>query len=185
MRIDRCSWAQKEIFHDYHDHEWGKPVYDDNLLFEMLILEGAQAGLSWETILKRRTTYRAAYHAFDPLTVSKFTTKERLRLLSDVGIIRNRLKVEASIINAKAFIQIQKEFGSFSQYLWSFTDNQIVDNKTQSGADVPVSSELSDIISKDLKKRGFKFVGTTIIYAYLQAVGVVNDHELECFARTN
>lgn len=179
--MNRCPWAQKEILRDYHDHEWGKPVYDDNLLFEMLVLEGAQAGLSWETILKRRIAYRKAYNGFDPQIVSKFTKEDQSRLLSDAGIIRNRLKIEASIINANAFIQIQKEFGSFSNYLWGYTNNQVIKNKVKLMEDMLTRSDLSDKISKDLKKRGFKFVGTTIVYAYLQAVGVVNDHEQDCF----
>lgn len=183
--MKRCFWASKEIFHDYHDKEWGVPVYDDRLLFEMLILEGAQAGLSWETILKRRDGYKLVYENFDPLKVSKFNYKKKNELMLNSGIIRNRLKIEASVINAKIFLDIQEKFGSFSNYIWSFTNNKVINNKIKSISDIKPKSDLSDNISNDLKKRGMKFVGSTIIYAYLQAIGVVNDHEINCFRYKN
>lgn len=165
----------------YHDLEWGIPVHNDKRLFEMLILEGAQAGLSWSTILKRRKTYRAAFDDFDPKKISKYAHKDVARLLSDEGIIRNRLKIKSTINNAQQFLQIQKEFGSFDKYIWGFVGAKQIKNNFKSLSDVPASTELSDRISKDLKKRGFSFVGTTIIYAYLQAVGIVNDHTKNCF----
>ena len=175
----RCGWAQKEVFHKYHDKEWGKEVHKDRDLFELLILEGAQAGLSWETILKKRENYRKAFDNFDVKKVSKYKDKKRKELLNNEGIVRNRLKIDATVINANKFIEVQKEFGSFDRYIWSFVDKPI-QNKIKSIKDIPVSTPLSDEISKDLKSRGFKFVGTTIIYAYLQAIGVVNDHEIGC-----
>jgi len=181
--MKRCAWVnlKNELYVKYHDSEWGVPIHDDNLLFEMLILEGCQAGLSWETILKRRETYRLAYFGFDPVTVSKFDEKDKERLLSDPGIIRNRLKVEASIINAKIFLKIQKEFGSFDKYIWDFVDNKPIKNSFKSLSEIPAKTALSDKISKDLVKRGMKFVGSTIIYAYMQAVGLVDDHTIDCF----
>lgn len=179
--MKRCKWAEKEVFHEYHDKEWGVPVHDDRLLFEMLILEGAQAGLSWETILKRRDGYRKAYKNFDVVKVSRFTDRYKEKLRLNEAIIRNRLKIEASVINAQKFIEVQKEFGSFDKYIWSFTDGKVIKNKFKFLRDLPATTELSDRVSKDLKKRGFKFVGSTIIYAYLQAIGVVNDHEVGCF----
>ena len=177
----RCEWATKESFHEYHDTEWGVPIYEDKRLFEMLILEGAQAGLTWETILKRRDTYRKAYKNFDPKIVAKFTELDKSRLLADKGIIRNKLKIKASIINAIYFLEIQKEYGSFSNYIWSFTDSKIIDHKIKEIGDISTNNDLSDTISKDLKKKGFKFVGSTIIYAYLEAIGIINDHEISCF----
>jgi len=165
----------------YHDSEWGIPVHDDKKLFEMLILEGAQAGLSWSTILKRRKTYQAAFDGFDPKIISKYTQKDVTRLLLDEGIIRNRLKIKSTINNAQKFLQIQKEFGSFDRYLWGVVGGKPIKNNFSKHTDLPASTELSDKISKDLKKRGFSFVGTTIIYAYLQAVGVVDDHTKNCF----
>ena len=177
----RCKWATKESFHEYHDTEWGVPIYEDKKLFEMLILEGAQAGLSWETILKRRGTYRKAYKNFDPKIIAKFTKLDKRRLLADEGIIRNRLKIKASILNAVYFLEIQKEYGSFSNYIWSFTDNKITNHKVKEIGDIPANNNLSDTISEDLKKRGFKFVGSTIIYAYIEAIGIINDHEISCF----
>lgn len=165
----------------YHDSEWGIPVHNDKKLFEMLILEGAQAGLSWSTILRRRKTYRAAFDNFDPKKISKYTQKDIARLLSDEGIIRNRLKIKSTINNAKQFLLIQQEFGSFDRYIWDFVQDMSIKNDFKDMSDVPPSTILSDLISKDLKKRGFSFVGTTIIYAFMQAVGMTNDHIKNCF----
>lgn len=165
----------------YHDSEWGIPVHNDKKLFEMLILEGAQAGLSWSTILRRRKTYRAAFDNFDPKKISKYTQKDIARLLSDEGIIRNRLKIKSTINNAKQFLLIQQEFGSFDRYIWDFVQDMPIKNDFKDMSDVPPSTILSDLISKDLKKRGFSFVGTTIIYAFMQAVGMTNDHIKNCF----
>lgn len=181
----RCSWAGSDpLYIKYHDEEWGKPVYDDKILFEFLILEGAQAGLSWITILRRRENYRKAFAGFDVKKVAAFTEKDVERLMNDEGIIRNRLKVNGAITNAKLFIEIQKEFGSFSKYMWSFVpDGKPIQNQIEKMGDVPARTELSDQISKDMKKRGFKFFGTTICYAFMQATGIVNDHLLNCCAR--
>lgn len=166
---------------EYHDSEWGFPVHDDRVLFEFLILEGAQAGLSWSTILKKRENYRRALARFDPRRVARFTAKDKRRLLKDPGIVRNRLKIEATVTNAQRFLEVQKEFRSFDRYLWSFVDGKPIVNRPQTMKDVQPRTELSDRISKDLGKRGFRFVGSTIVYAYLQAVGVVNDHLRDCF----
>lgn len=171
----------KEFYADYHDHEWGIPVYDDRLLFEMLILEGAQAGLSWETILKRREEYRKAFHNFDPVKVAKMTDDELNALLENQGIIRNRLKIYAARQNASVFLQIQKDFGSFSNYVWNFVGAKPIVTRRKSLKDIPVSTPISDALSKDLKKRGMTFVGSTIIYAFMQAVGLVDDHLAECW----
>jgi DNA-3-methyladenine glycosylase I len=179
--IQRCQWASKEVFHAYHDTEWGVPVHDDRLLFEFLILEGAQAGLSWETILKKRGHYRKAYDDFDAVKIARYTQKKVDKLLSDPGIVRNRLKVAASIANAKAFLAVQKEFGSFDAYIWQFVGGKPIKNKRKSMKDLPARTPESDAMSKDLKKRGFKFIGSTICYAFMQAVGMVNDHEVGCF----
>ena len=181
----RCSWAGSDpLYIKYHDEEWGKPVYDDKILFEFLILEGAQAGLSWITILRRRENYRTAFAGFDVEKVAAFTEKDVERLMNDEGIIRNRLKVNGAITNAKFFIQIQKEFGSFSKYMWHFVPGgKPMLNNVERMSDVPPRTELSDQISKDMKKRGFKFFGTTICYAHMQATGMVNDHLLNCCAR--
>ncbi len=175
----------KEFYAKYHDEEWGVPVYEDRVLFEMLILEGAQAGLSWETILKRREGYRKAFHQFDPLKVSKMTDKELEGLLDDPGIIRNRLKVYATRQNALVFLQIQKEFGSFSKYVWGFVKDTPIVTRRKSHKDLPVSTPISDALSKDLKKRGMTFVGSTIIYAFMQAVGLVDDHLADCWCAAN
>jgi DNA-3-methyladenine glycosylase I len=180
----RCHWASG--LHDpdyiqYHDEEWGRPVHDDRHLFEMLTLEGAQAGLSWATILHKRANYRNAFASFDPKKVARFDAKKRAALIQDPGIVRNRLKIDSTVTNAQAFLQVQKEFGSFERYLWNFVDGKPVVTIRARGEHLPASTQLSDQISKDLKKRGFRFVGTTIIYAFLQAVGVVNDHSPECF----
>lgn len=180
--MKRCSWCEgNKQYIEYHDKDWGVPVYHDNKHFEFLILEGAQAGLSWLTILKRRDTYRKAYDGFNPAIVAKYDEVKIQELLLDPGIIRNKLKVRASVINAKFFLNIQKEFGSFNNYIWGFTDGKTVKNSWQKLSEVPAKTELSDKISMDLQKRGFKFTGSTIIYAYLQAAGIVNDHLIDCF----
>lgn len=181
----RCGWAMthtdKPFYVDYHDTEWGVPVHDDRLFFEMLILEGAQAGLSWLTILARRDTYRAAFDNFDVQKVASYDAAKQEALLADPGIIRNKLKIAATIQNARIFIEIQNEFGSFDSYVWKFVGGTPLINHWPTMADVPVSTELSDALSKDLKKRGMKFVGTTIIYSFLQATGLVMDHTLDCY----
>jgi len=179
----RCKWAEHESMTKYHDEEWGIPSHDDRHLFEMMILEGAQAGLSWSTILKRRETYRKAFDNFNPEKISKYNKKKFNMLMKDPGIIRNRLKIEAAIINAKKFLEIKKEFGSFDKYIWSFVNHKPIVNNFKSLKDLPQNTEISDKMSKDLKKRGFKFVGSTICYAFMQAVGMVNDHTLGCFRR--
>ncbi len=177
----RCQWAKDELNIQYHDKEWGRPVHDDQKLFEFLILEGAQAGLSWTTILKRRDGYRKAFSNFDANLVSKYTQKRVEKLLQDESIIRNKLKINSSINNAKAFLKIQNEFGSFDKYLWGFVDGTPIKNKFKKHSDLPVSTEISEKLSQDLKKRGFNFVGPTICYALMQATGMVNDHTIECF----
>jgi len=178
----RCAWAGTDpLYVAYHDKEWGRPVRDDRVLFEFLTLEGAQAGLAWITILRKRGGYRKAFAGFDPRKVACFTKARQRTLMKDPGIVRNRLKIESTISNARAFLAVQKEFGSFSRYLWGFVDNKPVVNRPGSLKGVPASTGLSDRISKDLKKRGFRFVGSTIVYAYLQAVGVVDDHTADCF----
>ena len=165
----------------YHDEEWGVPVHDERTHFEFLVLEGAQAGLSWTTILNKREAYRRAYRGFDPQVVARFTARSVARLLADPGIVRNRLKIESSIRNARAFLAVQEQFGSFDRYLWGFVDGRPVVNRWRQLSQIPASTPLSDRVSKDLKQRGFSFVGTTIVYAHLQAVGVVNDHLVSCF----
>ena len=179
----RCFGGQpgKEFYAKYHDYEWGIPVHDDNHLFEMLILEGAQAGLSWETILKRREGYRKAFHYFDPVKVAKMTDGELNDLLENQGIIRNRLKIYATRQNALVFLRIQKECGSFSNYVWNFVDVKPIVTRRKSLKDIPSSTLISDALSKDLKKRGMTFVGSTIIYAFMQAVGLVDDHLADCW----
>jgi DNA-3-methyladenine glycosylase I len=179
--VTRCAWARNPLAIAYHDREWGVPVKSDRRLFELLILEGAQAGLSWDTILKKRAAYRRAYAGFDPRKVARFDAKKKRALLADAGIVRNRAKIEASVINARRFLAVQKEFGSFSRYAWDFVGGAPVVNRRRSIREIPARTELSDAMSKDLKKRGFKFVGTTILYAFMQAVGMVNDHEVTCF----
>lgn len=183
--VVRCSWCGNDpLYIKYHDEEWGKPVYDDKTLFEFLILEGAQAGLSWITILRRRDGYRQAFADFDVQKVAAFDEGDVARLMNDPGIIRNRLKVQAAISNAKLFISIQQEFGSFADYIWGFLPNKkpVVNNFVDHST-TPVRTEISDAISKDMKKRGFKFFGTTICYAHMQATGMVNDHIIDCIAR--
>jgi DNA-3-methyladenine glycosylase I len=179
----RCRWAPPDdaLYTAYHDKEWGVPVHDDRMLFEFLILEGAQAGLSWSTILHKRQNYRRAFARFDAKKVAKFTRKDVARLMKDAGIVRNRLKIESSISNAKAFLDVKKEFGSFDGYIWSFVGGKPLLNRWRTGAHVPASTEISDKMSKDLKKRGFRFVGSTICYAFMQATGMVNDHSSACF----
>jgi DNA-3-methyladenine glycosylase I len=179
--LRRCAWAKTEPNISYHDTEWGVPVHDDRLLFEFLILEGAQAGLSWETILKKRQNYRDAFDGFDPTIIAKYGKRKRDSLLTNPGIVRNRLKIDAAIINAKAFLDVQKEFGTFDRYIWSFGGGRPQQNSLKSMSDLRARSTESDAMSKDLKRRGFKFVGTTICYAFMQAVGMVNDHLVDCF----
>ncbi len=178
--MKRCPWASSDLAVAYHDEEWGRPVHDDRVLFEFLILEGAQAGLSWETILKKRDHYRTVFDNFEPGFVARYNKRKIESLLKDPGIVRNRLKVESSVRNAKAFLKVQEEHGAFGAYLWEWVDGAPVQSRIKKPADIPATSPLSDRISKDLKKRGFNFVGSTIIYAYLQAVGVVNDHLISC-----
>jgi DNA-3-methyladenine glycosylase I len=181
-RVNRCSWCGSDsIYVKYHDEEWGVPVYDDQKLFEFLILEGAQAGLSWLTILKRREGYRDAFANFDVKKVARFSDQKIEKLLLNPGIIRNRLKVKSAVSNAREFIKIQKEFGSFSDYSWQFVKGKPIVNKWKKLSDVPATSKESDLFAQELKQRGFKFVGSTILYAHMQAVGMVNDHLVDCF----
>ena len=178
----RCTWAATGPLETaYHDAEWGVPVHDDRRLFEFLILEGAQAGLSWSTILRKRDAYRRAFNGFDPAQVSRFDARRQRALLADEGIVRNRLKIESAVRNAHAFLSVQAEFGSFDNYVWRFVDGKPVRNAWKSQAQVPASTPVSDALSKDLKARGFNFVGSTICYAFMQAVGMVNDHVTGCF----
>jgi len=177
----RCDWAQSELMIRYHDEEWGVPVHDDARLFEFLILEGAQAGLSWETILHKRENYRAAFDGFDPRIVSRYDRRKIAQLLKNAGIVRNRLKIASAVRNAQALLQVRKESGSFDRYIWQFVDYQPRLNSWSSRDQVPASTAQSDAMSKALKKRGFNFVGSTICYAFMQAVGMVNDHVVACF----
>jgi DNA-3-methyladenine glycosylase I len=179
----RCSWASTPLSIAYHDNEWGVPVHDDLVLFEFITLEGAQAGLSWETILKKRESYREAFADFDPAKVARFTPARIERLLQDPGIVRNRLKVESTVTNAKAFQAVQREFGSFDTYVWGFVDGAPLVNRRRTLKDIPARSPQSDALSRDLSKRGFRFVGSTICYAFMQAVGMVDDHLVDCFRR--
>lgn len=180
--MERCPWpGNDQLYIKYHDEEWGVPVHDDRKHFEFLVLEGAQAGLSWLTILKRRENYREAYDNFDPAKVAKYDAARMAELIANAGIIRNRKKIESSIKNAKCFLEIQKEFGSFDKYIWSFVDFKPVINAWKTLSEIPAKTELSDRISTDLKKRGFSFVGSTIMYAHIQAIGLVNDHLVSCF----
>ena len=181
---NRCAWCEKDdLYRDYHDNEWGKPVYDDDKLFEFLILETFQAGLSWYTVLVKRENFRKAFDNFDYKKIAKYNDSKIEELLENEGIIRNKLKVKATVSNAIAFMEVQKEFGSFSKYIWNFVDGKPIDNKPKTLKDVPATTPLSDAISKDLKKRGFKFVGSTVMYAHMQATGMVNDHVEDCFTR--
>lgn len=180
----RCAWSGDDpLMIAYHDEEWGVPVHDDRTLFEFLILEGAQAGLSWRTILHKRESYRQAFHGFDAEKIARYGEKDTARLMADPGIVRNRLKVAAAIQNAKAFLDVRREFGSFDAYVWGFVGGKTVDHKIGALKDIPATTPESDAMSKDLRKRGFKFVGSTICYAFMQAVGMVNDHETACFRR--
>ena len=178
----RCEWSTSEqIYIDYHDKEWGVPVYDDRQLFEMIILDGAQAGLSWLTILKKRDNYRKVFDNFDAKKVAKYDSKKFDELMNNPGIIRNKLKIKSAIDNAKHFLEVQKEFGSFSNYIWQFVGDKPIVNKWKTLKEIPAKTKESDEMSKDLKKRGFKFVGSTICYAFMQAAGMVNDHTMDCF----
>lgn len=183
--VIRCPWCENtalgKLYTDYHDHEWGVPVHDDCGLFEFLILEGAQAGLSWSTILNKRENYRAAFAGFDPLKVADFSDKKFATLLLDPGIVRNRLKIQSAVVNAQAFLKVREEFGTFDAYIWSFVSGKPKQNQWSATGDVPAKTPASDAMSTDLKERGFKFVGSTICYAYMQATGMVNDHLLDCF----
>ena len=177
----RCQWAQKPLMVEYHDHEWGKPVHDDRLLFEFLILEGAQAGLSWETILNKRENYRRAFDGFDAGKIARYDARKVRELLKDAGIVRNRLKIGATISNSQAFLSVQKEFGSFDSYVWQFVGGSPKKNNWATSRKIPARTAESDAMSRDLKQRGFRFVGTTICYAFMQATGMVNDHARDCF----
>jgi len=180
----RCAWCEKDdLYRDYHDNEWGKPVYEDDKLFEFLILETFQAGLSWYTILAKRENFKKAFDDFDYKKIVQYNDSKIEALLQNEGIIRNKLKVKATISNAAAFMKIQEEFGSFSKYIWGFVNGKPIDNKPKTLKEVPATTPLSDAISKDLKKRGFKFVGSTVMYAHMQATGMVNDHVEDCFTR--
>ncbi|AXG74125.1 DNA-3-methyladenine glycosylase I [Flavobacterium arcticum] len=185
MNKKRCGWCEgNALYEKYHDEEWGKPVHDDTILFEFLLLETFQAGLSWITILRKRENFRNAFDDFDYKKIAKYEQDKIDELLQDAGIIRNKLKVHAAVSNAQAFIKVQDEFGSFSKYFWNFTDGKPIDNKFETLKHVPATTPLSDSISKDMKKRGFKFVGSTVIYAHMQATGMVNDHVLDCWTRS-
>src|SRR5687768_7142426 len=179
--MKRCDWPKNELAIKYHDKEWGVPLHDDQKLFEFIVLEGAQAGLSWDTVLRKRENYRKAFDGFDVAMVARYTDRKVEKLLQDEGIIRNRLKVTAAVNNAKAFIAVQKQFGSFDKYIWSFVDGKPIVNKWKESGQIPATSPVSDAISKDMKKRGFNFVGSTIMYAHMQATGMVNDHLVSCF----
>jgi DNA-3-methyladenine glycosylase I len=179
--MDRCGWAKSDLYIHYHDTEWGVPLHDDQALFEFLILEGAQAGLSWETILKKRENYRLAFDQFEPAAVAGYGPKRVVSLLANPGIVRNRLKIEAAVQNAKAFLAVQKEFATFDLYIWQFVAGRTKQNAWKTLQSVPAKTAESDAMSKDLKRRGFKFVGSTICYAFMQAVGMVNDHVIDCF----
>jgi DNA-3-methyladenine glycosylase I len=182
-KVKRCFWSKNstELMIKYHDKEWGVPVHDDNHLFEVLVLDGAQAGLSWNTILNKRENYRKAFDNFDVRKIVKYNSKKIQILLEDKGIVRNKLKINSVVRNARVFIEIQKEFGSFDRYIWGFVNNKTINNKRKSISEIPANTELSDKISKDLKLRGMNFVGSTIIYAIMQSIGIVNDHEMGCF----
>jgi len=180
---NRCEWCGTDpLYIKYHDEEWGIPVHDDQKLFEMLILEGAQAGLSWITVLRKRDNYRKAFNNFDAVKISRYSEKKIAKLLENPGIIRNRLKVNATVGNARAYLIVQKEFGSFDKYIWQFVNHKQINNKFRSMNELPAKTGISDLMSKDLKKRGFKFVGSTICYAFMQATGMVNDHSTDCFS---
>lgn len=179
--LKRCGWSNTDLYNDYHDNEWGKPIHDDKKLFEMLILEGMQAGLSWITVLNKREAFRQAFDNFDTKKIAKYEESKIQELMQNEKIIRNRLKIKSAIVNAKLFLKIQDEYGSFDCFIWSYVDNKPIKNQFTNMSEIPASTPLSDKISKDLKKMGFKFVGSTIIYAYMQAIGLVNDHIKECY----
>lgn len=181
MKVVRCGWARNEPAVLYHDTEWGVPVYDDRTLFEFLILEGAQAGLSWDTILRKRDRYREVFHGFDPARVAKMTHARLEKILQDPGVVRNRLKVAAAVTNARAFLAVQREYGTFAQYVWPFVGGKTIRNARKAEEPAAATSPESDALSKDLKRRGFTFVGSTIMYAFMQATGLVNDHAVQCF----
>ncbi len=180
--INRCGWSISDpLMIDYHDNEWGVPVHDDRKHFEMIVLDGAQAGLSWQTVLRKRESYREAFDGFDPTKVAGYDERKIETLLNNPGIIRNRLKVNSAVVNAKAFLEVTEEFGSFDKYIWQFVGRRTIHNEWKSLKELPAKTSVSDAMSKDLKKRGFNFVGSTICYAYMQAAGMVNDHTTECF----
>ncbi|RFM36447.1 DNA-3-methyladenine glycosylase I [Chitinophaga silvisoli] len=184
MEPNRCSWSNKDqLYKDYHDNEWGVPQHDDTRLFEMINLEGAQAGLSWYTVLTKRENYRKAFDNWDAKKIAKYTDKKIESLMADAGIIRNRLKINGTVLNAKAFLEVQKEFGSFDKYIWSFVGGEPIINHFKSLSELPAKTAISDAMSKDLLKRGFKFVGSTICYAFMQATGMVDDHVADCWRR--
>lgn len=184
MEKIRCGWCEKDdLYRKYHDEEWGRPVYDDETIFEFLILESFQAGLSWYTILSKRENFRKAFDYFDYKKMAVYSDMKIEELMNNAGIIRNRLKIKAAVTNAQKFMEVQKEFGSFSQYIWGFIGGKPIDNKPKALSEVPATTEISDAISKDLKKRGFKFVGSTVVYAHMQATGMINDHIETCFTR--
>ena len=180
----RCAWCEKDdLYRNYHDNEWGKPVYDDETIFEFLILETFQAGLSWYTVLAKRENFRKAFDNFDLIKIANYSEDKMAKLAEDTGIIRNKLKIKATVTNAKAFLKVQEEFGTFSKYIWGFVDGKPIDNQPKTLSEVKATTPISDALSKDLKKRGFKFVGSTVMYAHMQATGMVNDHVLDCWTR--
>ena len=184
MEITRCAWCEKDdLYRNYHDQEWGKPIYDDETIFEFLILESFQAGLSWYTILAKRENFRAAFDQFDYQKIAQYSEEKVEELIQNTGIIRNRLKILATINNAQKFMEVQKEFGSFSKYIWGFVNHEPIINRPKTLKEVPATTEISDALAKDLKKRGFKFMGSTVVYAHMQATGMVNDHVEDCFVK--
>jgi len=184
MEVVRCAWCEKDdLYRNYHDKEWGKPIYDDETIFEFLILESFQAGLSWYTILSKRENFRAAFDDFDYQKIAQYSDEKVEELIQNAGIIRNRLKILATINNAQKFMEVQKEFGSFSKYIWGFVNHQPIINRPKTLKEVPATTEISDALAKDLKKRGFKFMGSTVVYAHMQATGMVNDHVEDCFVK--
>ena len=185
MEITRCAWCEKyDLYRNYHDEEWGKPIYDDETIFEFLILESFQAGLSWYTILAKRENFRAAFDYFDYQKIAQYSEEKVEELIQNTGIIRNRLKILATINNAQKFMEVQKEFGSFSKYIWGFVNHEPIINRPKTLKEVPATTEISDALAKDLKKRGFKFMGSTVVYAHMQATGMVNDHVEDCWIKT-
>ena len=184
MEVVRCAWCEKDdLYRNYHDQEWGKPIYDDETIFEFLILESFQAGLSWYTILAKRENFRAAFDQFDYKKIAQYSEDKVEELIQNAGIIRNRLKILATINNAQKFMEVQKEFGSFSKYIWGFVNHEPIINRPKTLKEVPATTEISDALAKDLKKRGFKFMGSTVVYAHMQATGMVNDHVEDCFVK--